>query len=146
MSASSFTINTTFLAGSDLQPSLQTPSSVPTYSDANVTSAYPLYVTLAAAGTSFTIPVPSTWTHVDAVHVANVDTTGYCMLTLNATSGAPAFMLNPNGAPFACSIGQNVPAGAVAANVGTWTLKSCDSSGVTANGAATKVYVYLAGH
>lgn len=100
---------------------------------------------LAAAGISALLGVPAGWTRVTSVLISNQSLTGYAVLTLNATSGAPAFLLAPGGGELAFTHAGVVPAASVAPTPITWTLRSCDSAGVVANGVLTEVYVYLTG-
>ncbi len=146
MATATLQIETQFTPTNGTQPTVVTPAEFTTLSGSASTQVAQLTVLLAAAGTSFTIPVPANWTAVDQIHIQNTDLTGYCALTLNATSGAPVFVLAPLGGTFATAFGTTAPAGGVVANPATWTLKSCSSAGVTASGTATYVYIYMAGH
>lgn len=133
-----------FTPAGSTQPLTSAPT-LPTLQDTSATQSTGLSLLLPAAGTSVTLPVPAGWSAVKQVQVVNTDAAGYCVLKLNATSGPCDFLLAPQGGQFCASHGGAVPAGEVAPSVGTWTLRSCDSSGVVANGAATQVWVYLVG-
>ncbi len=146
MAVNTFQTLYTFTPSNSIQPTVQTASDVPIFTSTVSTQYVTQTVLLAAAGTSFTLPIPANWTVVDSVSVINTDLLGYCVLTLNSTTGAPVIQLAPMGGTFSATFGLSVPAATVAANPVVWTLKSCSSTGVLASGVATYVYIYMTGH
>lgn len=67
----------------------------------------------------------------------------YCGAVVPATLDQ---VLAPNGGISAESFGIGNPAGENQTNPFLWTLRSCDSAGVLANGLATMVWCYLVGY
>lgn len=145
MATSTITSSVTFIPTGALQPAYTSPPALPALADTTPTQCQGSEMLLAAAGVSTALPVPAGWTAVRSALLVNTSLTGYALLTLNATSGAPSFVLAPQGGQFSYTHAGTVDEGAVGPTPTTWTLKSCDSAGVTANGVATAVFCYLSG-
>lgn len=135
----------TFIPTGALQPAYISPSSLVSLADTVSTQYQAGTVILAAGGTSYTLSRPASWSRITSVYISNQSLTGYAALTLNATTGAPVCLLAPRGGELALTHAGVVPAGTVQITPATWTLQSCDSAGVLANGVLTEVYVYLTG-
>lgn len=144
MATSNLSATVNFIPTGETQAIYGPPLDLAVFADTSGTQYVVQRLTLPAAGTSVTLPVPSGWTRTTQVIIQNLDSSNYCVLALNATTGAPRVQLAPKGL-FACSLGASVPSGTVAATPSSWTLATCNSAGVLASGTALDVYLYLAG-
>lgn len=131
-----------------LQPTRQSPATLPTYSDSNPTQVAEQELTLAA-GSPITLALPPGWSQVTQALLINVDSTNY--INLKFGSSNLAIVLAPNGGHFDFTAsfvsGAAVPLlGGQSAfpAYGTWVAEGVTSSGVAAS-STVSLYAWLAG-
>lgn len=145
MATSTLASSSTFIPAGGLQPAYVSPPDLPALADTAVAQYQAGTLVLAVAGVAATVPVPVSWTAVRAVQITNTSLTGYALLSVQGGAGVYGVLLAPQGGQFAYTHAGAEPGDTPALDPAVFTLQSCDSAAVTANGVSTTVFCYLAG-